>query len=423
MPGKRTHPSKASAEKPDDFQLIEGINEAIETELKEVGITTFSQLAAQSPADVAAAISRVEKVSNTRVKSWIRQAEELANPIPLEPASEVAIPKEAEEVIVTKSAEAAPPEPISEIAVVQRAEEVVAPEVAEEVIAPARLEPAAEAVIAKTVEKPFVTILLKLYLSDDNRVNQTQVTHSRNLTGQTWDGWDAAHLEDFLTGQFQLHLPEPKAARMQELAAITKSEVEVSAQVEGVAGLMETETKKVETKEAEIAEAKLEIAVPVQPKKALEKSGEVKPVILGQDESYAVSAVPVKPRVNGKAQITNLYLAGIAIDRGSVIITGSRPYTISMLLDLSRLETSGKESLNYTVTLYAKMLGGERQVAGEAKGKAASSNLIDIRVQGNPLLPGTYLLEVIVTLSDSATETGTRPSHMAWQEAGLIQVV
>ncbi len=64
----------------DDLKLINGIGPAVETRLHRVGIFTFAQLAALSPADLAAAVADLTGLTAERIskQDWIGQARELA---------------------------------------------------------------------------------------------------------------------------------------------------------------------------------------------------------------------------------------------------------------------------------------------------------------------------------------------------------
>ncbi|HYT43355.1 MAG TPA: helix-hairpin-helix domain-containing protein [Methylomirabilota bacterium] len=65
--------------KTDDFKLITGIGPTIESRLNSVGIFTFAQLAAMSPADLAAAVTGIVGLTAERIskQDWIGKAQEL----------------------------------------------------------------------------------------------------------------------------------------------------------------------------------------------------------------------------------------------------------------------------------------------------------------------------------------------------------
>jgi hypothetical protein len=81
----------------DDLKLINGIGPAVERRLHGVGIYTYAQLAALSPADIAAAVADLAGLSAERIikQDWIGQARKLASePISSEAQEEGEAPAE-----------------------------------------------------------------------------------------------------------------------------------------------------------------------------------------------------------------------------------------------------------------------------------------------------------------------------------------
>jgi predicted flap endonuclease-1-like 5' DNA nuclease len=79
----RRSSSASMAVKPpntDDLKLINGIGPGVESRLHGVGIYTFAQLAALSPADIAASVSGLAGLTTERIikQDWIGQARKLA---------------------------------------------------------------------------------------------------------------------------------------------------------------------------------------------------------------------------------------------------------------------------------------------------------------------------------------------------------
>jgi hypothetical protein len=92
MARKRSDTSK-SVESPtaDDLKLINGVGPAVESRLHGVGIFTFAQLTALSPADIAASVADLTGLTAERIikQDWIGQARQLAAEV-VEAAPEVA---------------------------------------------------------------------------------------------------------------------------------------------------------------------------------------------------------------------------------------------------------------------------------------------------------------------------------------------
>ena len=113
MSKKRSDTSR-SVEPPeiDDLKLINGIGPAVERRLHGVGIYTYAQLAALSPADIAAAVADLAGLSAERIikQDWIGQARKLVSAsISSEAQEEVESPAELMVPPVVSEFELAPP--------------------------------------------------------------------------------------------------------------------------------------------------------------------------------------------------------------------------------------------------------------------------------------------------------------------------
>lgn len=79
---RKRSPANKVAQPPriDDLKLINGIGPGVEKRLNGVGVFTYTQLAALSPADVAAAVADLSGLSSERIikQDWIGQALKLA---------------------------------------------------------------------------------------------------------------------------------------------------------------------------------------------------------------------------------------------------------------------------------------------------------------------------------------------------------
>jgi len=64
----------------DDFKIVTGIGPGVEKRLNNVGIFTFAQLGALSPADIAAAVTGISGLTTERIikQDWVGQARKLA---------------------------------------------------------------------------------------------------------------------------------------------------------------------------------------------------------------------------------------------------------------------------------------------------------------------------------------------------------
>ncbi|MEL6466247.1 MAG: 50S ribosomal protein L21 [Pseudomonadota bacterium] len=74
---KKAAPKKAAAGG-DDLKQLSGVGPALEKKLHEAGVTTFAQIAAWTPEDVAAMDEKLSFKGRIEREGWIAQAEELA---------------------------------------------------------------------------------------------------------------------------------------------------------------------------------------------------------------------------------------------------------------------------------------------------------------------------------------------------------
>lgn len=100
----------------DDLKLINGIGPAVERRLHGVGIYTYTQLAALSPADIAAAVAGLSGLTTERItrQDWIGQARELMSE---------SISSEAQEKVEAPAKPVIPPPVVSQVELVAPASE------------------------------------------------------------------------------------------------------------------------------------------------------------------------------------------------------------------------------------------------------------------------------------------------------------
>ncbi|TNF60428.1 MAG: 50S ribosomal protein L21 [Rhodobacteraceae bacterium] len=76
---KKAAPAKAAkAASGDDLKVLSGVGPALEKKLHEAGVTSFAQIAAWTPEDVAAFDEKLNFKGRIEREGWIEQAKELA---------------------------------------------------------------------------------------------------------------------------------------------------------------------------------------------------------------------------------------------------------------------------------------------------------------------------------------------------------
>jgi hypothetical protein len=126
---KRRSPTPHNMQPPraDDLKRITGIGPAVEKRLNGVSISRFEQLAALSPADIAAAVADLTGLTAERIikQDWIGQARRLASEAGLESGAETGVEVEVEEKGAIESEPEAEAEEVEE-AETERETEVAA---------------------------------------------------------------------------------------------------------------------------------------------------------------------------------------------------------------------------------------------------------------------------------------------------------
>ncbi|MEP1352978.1 MAG: 50S ribosomal protein L21 [Tateyamaria sp.] len=75
---KKAAPAKAAASDGDDLKQLSGVGPALEKKLHAAGVTTFAQIAAWTPEDVAAMDEKLSFKGRIEREGWIAQAAEMA---------------------------------------------------------------------------------------------------------------------------------------------------------------------------------------------------------------------------------------------------------------------------------------------------------------------------------------------------------
>jgi len=77
-PAARAKAKPAAAARGDDLKALSGVGPALEKKLHEAGVTSFAQIAAWSPEDVAAMDEKLSFKGRIEREGWIEQAKDLA---------------------------------------------------------------------------------------------------------------------------------------------------------------------------------------------------------------------------------------------------------------------------------------------------------------------------------------------------------
>jgi predicted flap endonuclease-1-like 5' DNA nuclease len=382
----------------DDFKRIRGIGPAIESRLHRAGIGTFARLAALSPDEVAALIANLsaERIAK---QGWIRQARKLA-------------PKQPQAKLRKKEA------------------------------------------TATIGGQHYANFTVELLLDENDEARRTRVVHVQSGDTDTWAGWEAERLVDFLarrTGvRSEVAKPVPLVAIAPELRSPITAAVEPVPQVAAMPEPAPPMTTPVEsvpqtaaiaysvppaTSIAEPTPAVRAMPEPVLPVAALEAAAtdEAPPTPVRQMAaptesilSVAAGHRPSPPTPTGLSGILRLHgleTVPTSVNKPQSILPQGQAFEVRLNLDLTNVTVTGNQQLNYAVAVYAKNLGGgPRQVVGETQGIIEFSESIIVIVNGTVLPQGLYRLDTMVTLAPASTTSSPLSSLRAWLEGGLLQI-
>jgi len=189
----------------------------------------------------------------------------------------------------------------------------------------------------------YAVFTVELLLDKENRVRRTRVLHVQGQEEDTWAGWVGEKLLGFFVESGHL--------RISEVSEALKEEVEGPIQV-------------------------LEPVLVPEPK-------------LDQTASK-VSNVP---------EIKEIQLLSSEGEQLKRMIPGDYSFDVRLLLDLTGIEIPPGEHLGYEAVLYSKEVGShERLILGRAESSIPPAESSVIGIQSQPLPPGDYHLEALVTL-------------------------
>jgi hypothetical protein len=191
MTSKRL-PSPGASALADDLTRIRGIGPAIAHRLSTAGVTTFDEIAARSPSDLAALIG-VAGLSAEQIarKDWVGQAQALA---------------------------------------VERSSDIRADALFDH-------EPLAPDHQPATVNRQhYATFMVELLLDEENDVRRTRVAHVQGGAEDSWAGWRATQLLAFFTqsARIQLSQAEPAPSAQEIAPDIASTGREVRAHISGL---------------------------------------------------------------------------------------------------------------------------------------------------------------------------------------------
>lgn len=333
---KSTESNPGSPQKPNDFRLIKGIGPALGVRLHEAGILTYRQLASLTPDELA---SRVNGLSAKQIaqQDWQGQARKLASKKSPPKSFKNAAPK-------------------------------------------------------KAVRQHYENFTLEFLVDEKHAVRRTRVAHIQSGDADTWAGWEARQLVDFLARHTGVRVAVERPEEHADQSDLNRD--------------VQNRSRESQTAEPEIRTlptpytAATSHLVPVK---------EIAPPAL---------QFPVAAPQAGILCIRKLEVLTPSSDHPVNFLRQDQPYLVRLALDLTGVNDPGDLPLIYKASVFARQLGGTRHSLGEVFSTPNFSKSVNLDIHGIGLPPGTYRLEAFAEIRyDEAT-----PGPTDSLKGGLLQV-
>lgn len=116
--------------------------------------------------------------------------------------------------------------------------------------------------------------------------------------------------------------------------------------------------------------------------------------------------------------------------RAELVLTGAaaaqrfvecgEPFDVRLALDLANIAQLRGVPVGYTATIFAKQLGGQRNLIGEERGSLLFDQHASVTVQGNLAQSGVYRIEALFTITDPAVGAFFQKPPTAQLEGSLV---
>ena len=320
----------------DDFRLIKGIGPALAGRLYDAGVCTYKQLAFLSPAKLAEMVTGLSANQISR-QDWSGQAHKLA----------------------TKKRQPKPPP---------------------------KDRP------KRSISQHYENFTIEFLVDEKHAVRRTRVAHIQSGDADTWAGWEARQLVDFLARHTGVRVAVERPEEHADQSDLNRD--------------VQNRSRESQTAEPEIRTlptpytAATSHLVPVK---------EIAPPAL---------QFPVAAPQAGILCIRKLEVLTPSSDHPVNFLRQDQPYLVRLALDLTGVNDPGDLPLIYKASVFARQLGGTRHSLGEVFSTPNFSKSVNLDIHGIGLPPGTYRLEAFAEIRyDEAT-----PGPTDSLKGGLLQV-
>jgi hypothetical protein len=315
--------------KADDFGLIKGIGPVLAGRLYDAGVCTYKQLAALSPARLAEMSTGLSAKQISR-QDWSGQARKLAAKKKLPKPSQKDTPK-------------------------------------------------------RSISQHYENFTVEFLVGEKHAVRRTRVAHIQSGDADTWAGWEARQLVDFLARHTGVRVPVERSEKQADQTELNRD---------------------VQNRNRESQTTKPELRTLPPPYTAA----------TGQSEPVKETIPPAPPA--SKLCIQKMEVMTPGSDHPVIFLRQDQPYLVRLTLDLTEVSDPGDLPLLYKASVSCRQLGGTRYSIGEIVSTLKFSKSASLDINGDRLPPGTYRLEAFAEIRYEEAIPGPADSL----KGGLLQV-
>lgn len=335
----RRHASASRSALPsdaEDLKRIRGIGPALANRLQHAGIHTYNQLASLSPAELSARVSGLSARQVTR-QDWIGQARKLA-------------------------------------------------------IKKTNAKRHKRTMPALTSHQHYENFTIEFLLDEKCLMRRTRVVHVQSGDADTWAGWEAESLLDFLARHTNISIPEEKSL-MQKSEALRQGDSQDTAGPSGSTPRPVSRPLDDPPVNTNLSEQIMQFNKPVLP-------------------SLAVT------NLSGTLRLCDLNFISMETGLPIFSLRHGEGYSLQLTLDLTDVLAPDATTIIAKTTIVFKQLEDSYQSIREISNTLTTLDRITIDMQGIDLPPGTYRIHAFVKL----TLTGKAPGLIATLKGDLLEV-
>jgi hypothetical protein len=332
----------------------------MESRLHQAGIRTFARLAALSPDKIA---TLIPGLSAERVASegWIRQARKL---IPIE----------------------------------------------------GKIKAQKRVPVALESHQHYENFTVEFLLNEKNETRRTRLVHVQSGDIDTWSGWDAERLIDFLTRHTGTHPQVRKSVIKAAIRPEQGQSATTNFQLDLETGNASDSVKSDLTSSSiPVGTSSLELAVQTPP--VTQTAQLFPPKVKHKPDT------PTKSGSVGVPRLLDLITVPTNTNRHQTIIQYGQSFETQLRVDLSEMEVRGNPQIRYSMSIYARALNYESyQLVSQVDDCIEFSHAVTLSTNISSLPRGLYRLEAKILFSLAVASTKQDSGFEAWIESNLLQI-